>query len=320
MCKDKVLVGKSVKSERQRATLRILLKNHLSILRTLPTHGLSDTRTFNTFLHFICVIKFNFVLMRYQFFLIAVLGLGFFTRVNAQETFMVRGVVSKSAASIERVAQVYITNLRSRENAMSDDLGWFSIKAAIGDTLLFSKLNFTDQKVVITSKSDLPVYMQAVIQLDQVTIKGQTKKQELNEVMEGYRKQGIYYNGKPPVLSYFTNPINGLYSLFGTGPARARHFAEVSKSELEYSEVKRRYNLPVVMRVLSTDSTTAKHFMEYYTPSYEDIKKWNDYELFQHIRKSYDFYDKSDNKKQLEQFNQPTFIKKDTANRRPIQE
>src|ERR1700748_1983724 len=141
--------------------------------------------------------------MRYQFFLIIVLCSGFFIRANAQETFVVRGVVSKSAASVERVAQVYITNLRSKETSMSDDLGWFSIKAAIGDTILFGKLNFTDQKVVITSKNDLPVYMQAVIQLQQVTIQGQTKKQELNEVMEGYRKQGIYYNGKPPVMSYF---------------------------------------------------------------------------------------------------------------------
>lgn len=258
--------------------------------------------------------------MRYRFFLTIVLCLAFFIQAQAQETFLIRGVISKSASvNIQRVAQVYVTNLHSREVSMSDDLGWFSIKAAIGDTILFSKLNYTDQKVVITSKNDLPVYLQPTIQLDQVTIKGQTKKQELNEVMEGYRKQGIYYNGKPPVLSYFTNPINGLYSLFGTGPARARHFAEVSKNELEYSEVKRRYNLPVVMRVLATDSTTARHFMEYYTPSYDDIKKWNDYELFQHIRKSYDFYDKSENKKQLEQFNQPTFIKKDTANRHSLE-
>ncbi len=63
---------------------------------------------------------------------------------------------------------------------MSDELGWFSVNAAIGDTLLFSKLNYTDQKVAITAKADIPVYMQPVIQLEQVTIKGQTKKQELN--------------------------------------------------------------------------------------------------------------------------------------------
>ena len=251
--------------------------------------------------------------MRYKFFIQIVLCLSFFIEARAQETFPVRGVISKSASvNVERVAQVLITNMRSREIVMSDELGWFTVNAAIGDTILFSKVNFTEQKIVITSKNDLPVYLQPVIQLEQVTIQGQTKKQEINEVMEGYRKQGIYYNGKPPVLSYFTSPINGLYSLFGKGPAQARHFAEFSKGELEYSEVKRRYNLPFVMRSLALDTTTAKRFMEYYIPSYEDVKKWNDYELIQHMKKSYEFFSKSENKEMLEQFNQPTFLKKDT--------
>jgi hypothetical protein len=236
------------------------------------------------------------------------LCLGFLLKAHAQETFIVRGVISRSV-SVTRIAQVQIINLRSRDIGISDELGWFSINAAVGDTLLFSKLNFTDQKVIIAAKGDIPVYMQPVIQLDQVTIKGQTKKQELNEIMGDYRKQGIYYDGKPPVLSFLTSPLTGLYELFGKGPGNARRFASYSKGELEYAEVRRRYNVALVMRVTNSDTTVAKKFMDYYTPSYEDLKGWNDYELIKQIRKSYEYYDKSTDKTKLEQLNQPTFIK-----------
>ncbi len=49
---------------------------------------------------------------------------------------------------------------------MSDELGWFTVKAAAGDTLLFTKDDYTDQKIVIINGSDMPVYMQPIIKLD----------------------------------------------------------------------------------------------------------------------------------------------------------
>lgn len=246
--------------------------------------------------------------MRYKFVTIIMLCLSFLVKAHAQQTFVVRGVISRSV-SVERIAQVLITNLRSRDIKMSDELGWFSIDAAIGDTLVFNKLNYTDQRIVIIAKADIPVYMQPVIVLDQVTINGQTKRQELNEVMGDYRKQGIYYNGKPPVLSFLTSPLTGIYELFGKGPSNARRFANFSKGELEYAEIRRRYSVALVARVTNTSDTVAKKFMEYYTPSYEDLKGWNDYELIKQIRKSYDYYDKSKDKEKLQQLNQPTFIR-----------
>lgn len=248
--------------------------------------------------------------MRFRFFLISVFCMGFMFMARAQETFVVKGVISRNI-SVERLAQVLITNLRTKEIMMSDDLGWFSIKAAIGDTLLFNKLKYTDQKVVITAKGDIPVYMQPEIQLDQVTIQGQTKKQELKDVMADYRKQGIYYNGKPPITSFLTSPLTGLYELFGKGPGQARRFAAFSKGELEFAEIRRRYNLPMVMRVTGADSTKARGFMEYYTPSFEDLKQWNDYELIRQVRKSYEYYDKSPDKMKLQELNHPSLKPKD---------
>lgn len=197
---------------------------------------------------------------------------------------------------------------------ISDDLGWFAIKTSIGDTLLFSKDEYTPQKVVVLNNSDMPVYLQPVIRLSEVKILGQTKKQELNDIMSDYRKQGTFYSGKPPVLSFLTNPITGLYELFGKTPGRARRFANFSKGEAEQAEVNKRYNVNFVKQFtkLPTDSA-ARRFMNYYTPSFEDLKGWNDYDLIKHTQKSYEYYKNSSEKDRLEELNSPTFIKKDTT-------
>jgi len=246
--------------------------------------------------------------MRFKYIILVILCFCLTLKVSAQQGSTIKGVVSKKL-STERVPNVLVTNLKTKDFSMSDEGGWFTVKASIGDTLLFTKNEFTDQKIAIINTGDLPVYLQPVIRLSEVRIQGQSTRQELNDIMSDYRKKGTFYDGKPPVLSFLSSPITGLYELFGKTPGQARRFANFTKGEIEYTEVRRRYNLAVVMRVTNvSDTTVVKKFMEYYTPSYEDIKSWNDYELVKHIRESYDFYDKSEDKAGLEKLNTPSLI------------
>jgi hypothetical protein len=245
--------------------------------------------------------------MRYRYFILILLFFCLSIKARGQQAFFIRGVVSKNL-STERIAQTVIKNLRSNDIIESDDLGWFTIKAAVGDTLLFSKNGYTAQKIAIKSIGDLPVSMQPVINLDEVTIKGQTKRQELSDIMKDYRSQGTYYDGKPPVLSFLTSPITGIYELFGATPNRARRFATYAKGEIENTEVDRRYNIAMVKRVTNASDSTAQKFMEYYKPSFEDMKEWNDYELIKHVRSAYDFYEKSPNKDMLDNLNSPPLV------------
>jgi hypothetical protein len=268
----------------------------------------SDSSKINNFLHFMSNTSFKFtpLISSMQFrYVLLIMTLFFFTlKVSGQQIFTIRGVTSKNLSGL-RIAQVVITNLRSKDIIESDDLGWFSIKAAVGDTLLFNKNDYTSQKIAITGSGDLPVYMQPVIILNQVTIQGQTKRQELNEVMGDYRKEGTFYDGKPPVLSFLTSPITGIYELFGATPNRAKRFASFSKGEEEYAAVHKRYNVAFVKRVTNASDSVAINFMKYYTPSFEDLKGWNDYELIKNVQKNYDYYDKSSNKSSLENLNTP---------------
>lgn len=248
------------------------------------------------------------MLHRYPIFFIFCFCVGL--QAFGQQVFVLKGVISKKSTA-ERVPQVLIKNLRSHDIMMSDELGWFSVKAAIGDTLVFNKNDYTEQKITVTSTTDMPVYMQPVIKLDVVTVQGQSKRQEINDVMSEYRSQGTFYDGKPPVLSFLTSPITGIYELFGKTPNEAKRFASYSKGEMEYAEVRRRYTVKLVKQVTGTSDSTARKFMEYYTPSYEDLKAWNDYDLIKNIKKSYGYYDKNKDKLKLQNINAPLLINAD---------
>jgi hypothetical protein len=214
--------------------------------------------------------------------------------VSAQQTLSIKGIIFKKNAS-ERIPQALITDLNNKVMMISDDLGGFNIKTAIGDTLFITKSGFTPQKRIIIDGNDLAVYMQPVVELKQVVIKEQTKKQELNEVMRQYRSQGTFYNGKPPAWSFLNSPLTGLYELFGKTPNNARRFAEFTKNELEYSEVRRRYTKDLVKNVTKLPDEELAKFMEVYTPSFEDLKQWNDYELIMYIKKNFEYYEKHKN-------------------------
>jgi hypothetical protein len=218
-------------------------------------------------------------------FLLIILGCAAATQA---QSILIKGVVYKKISS-EKLAEVLITNKKKKISTLSDNVGAFSIHADKGDTLLFDMRDYTPQ-VQIVNGYDMVVYMQPEVKLSEVTVMGQTKKQELNEVMGAYRSKGVYYNGKPPVLAMVASPITGLYELFGKTPGRARRFAAFAKREAEETTVDSKYNKALVMRVTGAPDSTATKFMQYYRPHYDEVKKWSDYDLINKIKKSYDGY------------------------------
>jgi hypothetical protein len=216
----------------------------------------------------------------------------------AQQTLNIKGVVFIKNSS-ERISQALITDLNSKVMMMSDELGIFTIEATIGDTLFITKNDYTPEKKVIINADNVAIYMQPVIQLNQVIIKGQTKKQELNEVMREYRSQGTFYNGKPPLLSFLNSPITGFYELFGKTPNEARRFAAYSKNELEYNEVHKRYTKELVKSVTRLPDEEVQKFMQTFTPSFEDLNEWNDYQLITYIKRSLEYYQKNKNRPEV---------------------
>ncbi|MEO8886994.1 MAG: hypothetical protein ABI367_13090 [Mucilaginibacter sp.] len=208
---------------------------------------------------------------------------------GAQQLFTVSGTIYKKSYN-ERVAQVSITNTGRKTATTSNDQGVFHIQAAKGDTLLFKKDEFTTQFFVIFGEYDINIYMLPVIALKEVTIREQSRKQELNDALGQYRKQGSFYNGKPTALSFLSSPLTGMYELFGKGPKQARHFKQYSKDELEQLEINKKYNSAIVKQITNMPDEDIESFMHTFTPSYEEVKGWNDYDVINYIKKSYEYF------------------------------
>jgi len=208
--------------------------------------------------------------------------------VHAQD-FQLNGVVM-SKGSTTRVALAEITNKRTGFTVGSNDLGIFQIKALVGDTLVTIKRGFSDQQQVVLSNRDMIIYLDMGNTLDQVNIRGQSKKMELDELKQDYRDKGSFYAGKPPLLSYIFAPITALYELFGRTPKNAKRFGKYYNTELQQTTIDGFFNESLIQKNTELEGKDLENFMLNYRPDYSKSKNWTEYDAVKYIRDSYKQY------------------------------
>ncbi|WP_145857363.1 hypothetical protein [Pedobacter suwonensis] len=209
-------------------------------------------------------------------------------KLNAQD-FLLKGVVIEKGSNV-RVALAAITNIRSKMGASSNDIGMFQLNARVGDTLFIQKKNLNDQKVVVKTADDLVVFLvKGSTMLAEVTVKGQTKKQEMEEIKRDLKHNGSFFAGKPPLI--LLNPLGGspitfFYELFGKTPARARKFSRYYKKELSLIEVDKFFNKNLVAdNTTLTGKDLDKFLLDYY-PTRSMTINWSNYDAVKYIKES----------------------------------
>ncbi|PWS32168.1 hypothetical protein [Pedobacter paludis] len=207
---------------------------------------------------------------------------------HAQD-FLAKGVIIEKGTNI-RIALCVVTNKRTKKAVGSNDLGMYQIKAEVGDTLLIEKRNFIDQEIIVRDHKDVIVYLvRASTTLDEVTIKGKTKKEDLDEIRREFKRQGSFYEGKPPLM--LLNPISGspltfFYELFGKTPAKARRFRKYYDNEIKLMQIDRFFNKTLIQKYTDFEGRNLDKFMLDYSPTIEMVKNWNNYDAVNYIRVS----------------------------------
>lgn len=216
--------------------------------------------------------------------------------VFAQQSFEIKGAIIKKGTN-QRLPLVAVTNIRSKQMILSGDMGEFSIKANWGDTLSFTLKDYSEQRLPVTSAANMLIYLQPTIELQEVTVHGgKTRADEMNEVMKSYKSKGLYYNGKPPVLASIASPLTGLHELFSKDAAHARHFNAYMQRENEQTAISKKYNKSLVKRITNLPDEDVENFMLIYQPSYDQVQKWNDYDVITYIKDSLEDYKKNGEK------------------------
>lgn len=228
----------------------------------------------------------------FRLFFLGILFLVSFPFVNAfaQQEFMQSGVVFENGSKI-RIALAEVTNLRNGYSVGTNDMGLFSIKSAIGDTLVIIKRGFNDLRVAVTSTKDIVLQLnRGGTMLNEVVINGQGKKQALDAIKRDFKNKGSFYGGKPPLLSYVLSPLTAVYELFGRTPKNARRFNKMYVSELQDSHVDQLFNKTTINKETGLTGKELEDFMVNYRPDYEKAKNWTYYDSTKWIKDSFKNY------------------------------
>lgn len=206
---------------------------------------------------------------------------------HAQQNFLIKGLVFQKGGT-SRVENVNITVKGTKNIIKTDEWGNFMLEVSIGDTLLFNKVNYEETEKVIDAKQNLVIYLNKAIALNEVVVREQSKSKQQQEILDGYRSKGVFYNGEPPILAYIFAPLTALHELLGTDANNARKFGNYIQRENAQSKVDQHFNETVIRKAIKIPDAELVEFMYLYRPKPEEVLYWNYYDDMNYVKKSYE--------------------------------
>lgn len=172
---------------------------------------------------------------------------------------------------------IYIINLKTEKAAITDADGYYSIQAAVGDTLLFSSVQFKSVTIVLTpehfQKERLIVKMEPIMnQLKEVVIR---RYDNINAVSLGIIPKGQKsYTQAERKLRTATSGggIDGLLNLFSGRTAMLKKELAVEKKESYLALLEQMFDKSHFTNTLNIPSEYVKGF-EYYAVENDKFTK-----------------------------------------------
>ncbi|MCC8410930.1 hypothetical protein LJ707_18465 [Mucilaginibacter sp. UR6-1] len=208
----------------------------------------------------------------------------------------VEGIVYDKGIN-DRIARVNIRNLSNGQAIFNNLKGEFSIDAAIGDRLVFSKEGYFNDTVKITDKKSLAVNLKTTgIQLQEVRINDKLINPE--KWMAATRRDYTRLYGpsaNPDLLT--TSPYGGagigidaLYNALSRSGRNAERLKEVIERDYHQNVIDYRFNRTYVANITGLKDDQLTDFMQKYRPGYYLVTTASDYEFVKYIRNSFKRY------------------------------
>ena len=210
----------------------------------------------------------------------------------AQQAVGVSGIVVEKGGSV-RLSDVNVTNLRTNRRAQTNTFGVFFIEASVGDSLSLTKTGYGPVKTVLHTTEDILIEMQPGLTIETVVVSRMSKEAEMRDMLDDYRKKGVYNGGKNTFGTYIGSPATALYNLFGRDAKNAKRFANLMDRELEESQIDRVFNKTTVGSVIELDGDDLQSFMDMYRPSYSMVKNWGQYDFMHYVKRSFETWEKN---------------------------
>ena len=210
----------------------------------------------------------------------------FLPKKTLAQIISTKGVILEKGTQI-RIALAVVTNISNNQSVGSNDMGFFQIKAKIGDTLVITKRHFDNITVVLINGQDLIIKLvRADMLLEDVTIKAENKQHNLSAVRLEHHKKTYFYGKKRNPLYYVRYPLAAIMELFSAERKNAKRFDRYYDKETEELEIDRYFNVRIVKSNTTLTAKQMDKFMLDYRPKYKQIKDWNTYDAAGYIKKS----------------------------------
>lgn len=248
-----------------------------------------------------------------KFFLAAIFFFCSVLYVRAQEPtpFKISGTVVNDNTLLP-LANVNIINLEKVAGAVTDENGFFEIKAAVNDSLYISLIGFQSIKVRVTNDwvkakttkihmTEKAVALEAVIiqpykltgylEIDSKLIPiREDHRYAISGLNAGY-EAGEYAPGSfGNVLGSLFNPADMLYNFFGQKPRELKKLKEMKKDVTIRQQLESKFDREAIAAMLGIDKSEIPEILKRCNYSEQFIKSANDLQVMDAITACYEEY------------------------------
>lgn len=230
--------------------------------------------------------------MKFFFTLILFIGL---SKLLYAQTKLVQGIVIDKETK-QRLAKVYIYNIRTGDGLYNTTKGEFSTVAIPGDTLVAALSGYGVDTMVFKGQTAMYFQLKTLgIRLRDVVIqqKRLTPQQLYEKNVQEYRYQTM--KGSSKDLLNLGNGgvglgIDAIYNLLSRQGRNARHLQKILEKDYREDLIDYRFNANLVRQVLGIQGDELTDFMQQYRPTYQFVLDATDYSFNQFIRNAYKSY------------------------------
>ena len=221
-----------------------------------------------------------FVKMKKALILLLVLFPAF---LKAQMTI---GGTAYDADTHSKLRLVFVNNLTQREVDHTGQKGDFTIKADLGDLIVFSCPGYESDTLILENMRPKIVLMRpSLIVLDEVIVSARNNKKP-EDARVAY--SSAYSYATTNVFSLDGNV--SLVNAFSKQSKQKRAFQRFMDTELNEKLIDQKFNKDLVTQLTKIRGQLLDDFMSYYRPTYSQVSAMNDVDLRTYIINSYNAY------------------------------
>ena len=216
-----------------------------------------------------------------QFLLFLVFaGLGL--HIQAQEIHKIHGTI-RDAVTLERLYSVAVVSADREAMVVTDGMGDFTIRAAIGDTLVISRTGYAFAYHHVTSKDSIQVQLEEQnYLLNEVSVLAyrlSSNEPRAVDVAEPARPSGSQIQMPQSVTPTIANPVDYLYDQFGRRPRQIRELQRILASEQYRERLGQSHNRQALYELTKLEPDQVEAFLLFCHYDQAQIRHASDYEL-----------------------------------------